>query len=192
MHVPSSTLLNSFFFFLSFWLHSRHAEVPAPGIEPLPQQYPEPQWCNPGSLILHHQGTPLLNSWGRPSTNLRNFFSMWLFSLALTSANAGYPVLPHSQLCWCSRALVTKGVHWTPPGSSVSSPWPCNPLMAEAGVIRGLALSVSHLLGLLFFIAWCPVPWKWLCDVFHLGFRIVSGRRVNLVSVAPSWSEVTN
>ena len=41
------------FFFFFFWSHPRHAEVPGPGIEPMPQQG-QHQILNP----LSHQGTP--------------------------------------------------------------------------------------------------------------------------------------
>ena len=42
-----------FFFFFFFWLHPWHAEVPRPGIKPLPQQQ-QCQIFNP----LSHKGTP--------------------------------------------------------------------------------------------------------------------------------------
>ena len=49
------------YLFISSWLHPRHVEVPRPGIEPAPQQRPEPlRWqcwiVNP----LCHKGTPIL------------------------------------------------------------------------------------------------------------------------------------
>ena len=45
----------SFCFFFLFWLHSRHMEVFRPGIEPMPQQRPEPlQWqCQSLSPVCH-------------------------------------------------------------------------------------------------------------------------------------------
>ena len=44
------------YFFL--WPHSRHAEVLGPGIEPMPQLWPEPQqWLHKILKLLSHQGT---------------------------------------------------------------------------------------------------------------------------------------
>ena len=44
-----------------FWPHPQHAEVPGPGIKPVPQQQPELlQWQCQILNLLNHTGTPLL------------------------------------------------------------------------------------------------------------------------------------
>ena len=49
LHSPSCP---HFFFF--FWLHPEHAKVPRPGIEPTPQQQPEPQCYQKWGPVAHH------------------------------------------------------------------------------------------------------------------------------------------
>ena len=47
------------FFFFSFWPHPLQAEVPRPGIEPVPHQWPEPpQWQCQILNVLSYKGTP--------------------------------------------------------------------------------------------------------------------------------------
>ena len=57
---PGPFSLFSFLSFLSFfWPYPQHAELLGPGIEPVPQQQPEPQpWQRQILNLLQHQGIP--------------------------------------------------------------------------------------------------------------------------------------
>jgi len=55
--VPS--LKRSLFSFSHFWPCPLHVEVPGPGIQPTPQQWPKPLWWQHWILnLLHHKRTP--------------------------------------------------------------------------------------------------------------------------------------
>lgn len=87
------------------------------------------------------------------------------FLLVFYSANSRHPVLPYSQLCWFNRALLTKEVHWAPPGFPVPAPWPENSLMAgrwghqraHMAYFPSLRITVLHCLmsSTLKMVVWC-------------------------------------
>ena len=88
-------------FYFIFWLHPQHAEVPRPGIEPMPQQWPKPQqWQSQILNTLSHQGTP----------SLTLFISPWLYSQ--TFWNGSHSIFDaywlSSNLCFSSLLSIQK------------------------------------------------------------------------------------
>lgn len=75
-------------------------------------------------------------------------------------------------------------------GLALPVPWPGNSLPAVSWSCHGLTVFASHLSGVTDLNCLTSDVWKLLTAYISSRLLIVSGRRVNLVPVIPSWPEV--